>query len=131
MAVSSSGQVEHMMQDGGVKRYQFADFITRLPFPPGTVIILDNCSIHKKMEHVFEAKQYKPLFLPPYSPQLQPIELAFSVVKNHFRQLWPWKAGVVDAVVESINALQPSHISNFFKHTDHMLHSWCTEGVAK
>jgi hypothetical protein len=95
MAVSSSGQVEYMMQDGGVKRYQFADFIARLQFPPGTVIIMDNCSIHKKLEHVFEAKQYKILFLPPYSPQLQPIELAFSIVKNHFRQLWPWKAGVV------------------------------------
>ena len=50
---------------------------------PGTVVILDNLSAHKSPRAAEALKEAKPwfLFLPPYSPDLNPIEQAFSKLK--------------------------------------------------
>lgn len=56
---------------------------------PGTVVILDNLSTHRSpraAEALKEAKSWF-LFLPPYSPDLNPIELAFSKLKAHLRRI--------------------------------------------
>ncbi len=65
---------------------------------PGDVVIMDNLSSHKspKAEKMIRAKGAWLLFLPPYSPDLNPIEMAFSKLKAHLRakavrtidQLW-------------------------------------------
>ena len=56
------------------------------------------------------------MFLPPYSPKLQPVELAFSKVKNGFRNKWPWPSTVEKAVEESVAALSATDVLGFFKH---------------
>ena len=66
----------------------------------GDVVVLDNLAAHKR-EHIREAVASQGawlLFLPPYSPDLNPIELAFSKFKTHIKRLGPrtvddlWKA---------------------------------------
>lgn len=56
---------------------------------PGDVVILDNVSFHKseRAEQLVKAKGAWLLFLPPYSPDLNPIEMAFSVAecRNFFK----------------------------------------------
>ena len=54
----------------------------------GDVVILDNLSAHKspKAEKVIRARGAWMLFLPPYSPDLNPIEMAFSKLKAHLRK---------------------------------------------
>jgi transposase len=54
---------------------------------PGDVVILDNLSSHKspKVEETIRARGAWILFLPPYSPDLNPIEMAFSKLKAHLR----------------------------------------------
>ena len=50
-------------------------------------IILDNCSIHragKTMEYL-HSRPWNIYFLPPYSPQLAPVELAFNNIKAHIK----------------------------------------------
>ena len=56
---------------------------------PGTVVILDNLSTHKSPRATEALKQSKSwfLFLPPYSPDLNPIEQAFSKLKAHLRRI--------------------------------------------
>jgi len=56
---------------------------------PGTVVILDNLSTHKSPRAAEALKQSKSwfLFLPPYSPNLNPIEQAFSKLKAHLRRI--------------------------------------------
>jgi hypothetical protein len=73
------------------------------------------------MDDVFEAKGYIPLFLSPYSPQLQPVELAFSKMKNYFRSMWPWPEGVNTAIEQSVQTLQPRDIHGFFRHAQRAL----------
>lgn len=55
---------------------------------PGDVIILDNLAAHKsqKAEKLLRAKGAWLLFLPPYSPDLNPIEMAFAKLKAHLRK---------------------------------------------
>ena len=103
LCIASNGTNHHMIIKGSVKRTDFVKIIHDMPFPRGTMILLDNCSIHKGIDDVFAAKGFTPLFLSPYSPQFQPVELAFSKVKGNFRQLWPWTDGVIDAVDKSVH----------------------------
>jgi hypothetical protein len=121
MAISSDGDYAYDVKDGAYNKESFGEFVLSLPYPPDTVCILDNCSIHKGMDDVFEAKGYIPLFLSPYSPQLQPVELAFSKMKNHFRSMWPWPEGVNTAIEQSVQTLQPSDIHGFFRHAQRAL----------
>ena len=54
---------------------------------PGDVVILDNLSSHKseRAAQAIQARGAWMLFLPPYSPDLNPIEMAFSKLKAHLR----------------------------------------------
>jgi predicted DNA-binding transcriptional regulator AlpA len=56
---------------------------------PGDVVILDNLSAHKSQasQTLLKAQGNWLLFLPPYSPDLNPIEMAFSKLKAHLRRL--------------------------------------------
>ncbi len=58
------------------------------PYPgPNSVIILDNAKIHHNEDLIdyLQAFGIRVEFLPPYSPDLNPIELAFSVLKNFLK----------------------------------------------
>lgn len=56
---------------------------------PGDVVILDNLSSHKseKAKAILEKAGAWFLFLPPYSPDLNPIEMAFAKLKAHLRRI--------------------------------------------
>jgi isftu1 transposase len=58
---------------------------------PGQVLILDNASFHKSIESLklVEAAGCKILFLPPYSPDLNPIEKYWANMKTKVRELLP------------------------------------------
>jgi len=85
---------------------------------PGTVVILDNLSIHKS-PRAAEALRRKGcwfLFRPPCSPDLNPIEMAFSKLKAHLRRIG---ARTFDALFEALghigNLLDPEECWNFLK----------------
>ena len=54
------------------------------------IVILDNCSIHTnpEVEEVLEAAGFLVRYLPPYSPDFNPIELTFSILKAWMRRNW-------------------------------------------
>ena len=80
LCISSQGLVGHKWFWGGVKGHHFQGFLKTLP-GNGT-IVLDNASIHKTIK---DASQ-RLVFLPPYSPQLNPVELCFNVLKSSVRR---------------------------------------------
>ena len=86
-----------------------------MPYPPGTVLLLDNCSIHKKMNEVFEAKGFIPLYLSPYSPMFQPVELAFSKAKTEFRSMWPWDSSIETSIVQVVDNITSDDVQGFFR----------------
>ena len=70
----------------------FAAYVRKVLVPeikPGTVVICDNLETHKNVEDAAALRDHGGwfLYLPPYSPDLNPIEQAFSKLKDHLRKL--------------------------------------------
>ena len=85
---------------------------------PGEILILDNCSAHKVtgvLDSIYE-KGASVLFLPEYSPDLNPIELMWSKVKAILRKLKPRTAEeLVKAVGDALNAVTYDDIAAWFE----------------
>jgi transposase len=85
----------------------------------GDVIILDNSSVHraKGVLDSIIAKGVKVLFLPPYSPDFNPIEMLWSKMKSLLRKA---KARTHEMLVEALNyaldCITINDITNWFKH---------------
>ncbi len=78
--------------EGAMDRAAFDIYIETQLAPalsPGTVVILDNLSTHKgpKAAELLSSRGCWMLFLPAYSPDLNPIEMAFSKLKAHLRRI--------------------------------------------
>ena len=76
--------------DGAVNRDVFEAFVEQVLVPtlaPGDVVVMDNLSSHKgdRVRHLIEGRRATRLLLPPYSPDLNPIELAFAKLKQLMR----------------------------------------------
>ena len=86
---------------------------------PGDVVILDNLSAHKVsgVRALIEAKGAEVLYLPPYSPDLNPIEKAWSKLKQLLRTA---KARTFEAlnqaITEALKAITPENAVAWFRH---------------
>lgn len=100
----------------------FRIYVERVLAPtlePGDIVILDNLGSHKSAEvrRLIEARGARLLFLPPYSPDLNPIELAFAKLKALLRKasersvedLWT-KIG------DLLDTFTPDECQNYFSH---------------
>lgn len=100
--------------DGAVNAEIFESFIEHVLVPelrPGDVVVMDNLSSHKraKTRALIESAGATVEYLPPYSPDLNPIEMIFSKVKQMLRslgcrtrdQLWSAMQSVLDRVTAS------------------------------
>jgi transposase len=115
--------------DGAVNGDVFEAFVRQVLLPrltSGDVVILDNLSSHRRAgtQVLIESVGAQLLFLPPYSPDLNPIELVFSKVKQLLRSLacrtrealWQTMQSVLDQVTASDAA-------NCFRHCGYPLQS--------
>jgi transposase len=89
-ALGLTGVVTSLIYAGGTDTEVFAAFVEQGLGPQlrsGDVIVLDNLSAHKseRVRQAIEARGATLLFLPPYSPDLNPIEKAWSKVKAWLR----------------------------------------------
>ena len=91
---------------------------------PGDIVIWDNLSIHKDPDVVaaIKATGARLEFLPPYSPELNPIEEAWSKVKTFLRVV---KARTFDTLVdglgEALRAVSPTDCLGWFEHAGYAL----------
>ena len=84
----------------------------------GDVVVLDNLPAHKRSDadEAIRARGAWLLFLPPYSPDLNPIELAFSKLKAHLKRLAPRTVDDLWRAVGQISTIfKPDECANFFK----------------
>lgn len=99
------------LADGAVNADLFEAFVEQVLAPqlrPGDVVILDNLSSHKRVKTraLIEAAGASLEFLPPYSPDLNPIEMVFAKIKQLLRSLacrtqealWAAMQGVLEEV---------------------------------
>ena len=85
----------------------------------GDIVVLDNCSIHKQeeLEEALAAVGAWVLFLPPYSPDFNPIENCWSKVKACLRSLKPRTYDALqDALVTAFASITSTDIQGWFLH---------------
>ena len=91
---------------------------------PGTAVILDNLSTHKspRAATVLKERGCWFLFLPPYSPDLNPIEQAYSKLKAHLRRIGARSYDqLIQAIGDICDLFQPDEGWNFFKAAGYAL----------
>lgn len=90
---------------------------------PGDVVILDNLSSHKseKAKAILKKRGAWFLFLPPYSPDLNPIEMAFAKLKAHLRRIGARTISALwDAVGSICDLYTPDECWNYLSHAGYV-----------
>lgn len=111
-----------MVTEGATNRLVFTGFIESFLVPvlrPGDIVVMDNLSSHKaiRVAEAIEAAGAEVWYLPPYSPDLNPIELMWSKVKNHLRGIAArTKRTLISAVGKALNAVTPEDLAGWFAH---------------
>ena len=111
-----------MTLDGPVNRAAFEAFVESILVPtltPGDVVVMDNLSSHKgpRVRELVEAAGAGVVYLPPYSPDLNPIELAFSKLKHLMRSAAHRTADALWADVQRmLDLITPDDAAGFYRH---------------
>jgi transposase len=106
---------------GAIDREAFDIYIETQLAPtlqPGDVVILDNLSVHKsaKAEAILRKRGAWLMFLPQYSPDLNPIEMAFSKLKAHLRKAAARNFDdLIRAIGDICNLYHPNECWNYFR----------------
>ena len=94
---------------------------------PRQVVVMDNLGARKgeRVRQMIETRGCKVLYLPPYLPDFNPIEEAFSKIKGFLRQVGPRTREVlVKAIVQALDAVTAQDAQGFFGHC-----GYCLPGV--
>jgi len=122
-----NGSMHPLIFDGTLNKDIFAQYIKTCLKPalsPEDVLLLDNSSVHTSNLVLDTLKEcgIKYLFLPPYSPDLNPIELLWALMKSVLRKL---KARTHDKLEDAINialdSVKLEFIAHWFKHCGYIV----------
>ena len=120
--IGLTGITAPLVLSGAVNGAVFYGYIAQCVVPtlqPGDVLFMDNLSAHKVagIEALIEARGAQLIYLPPYSSDFNPIELAWSKVKTILRRL---KArtfpDLIAALKQALLAITPQDIQGWFVH---------------
>ena len=129
MAVSNSQVIDYELFEKSCDSVKFANFVSSLNISDKRYLMMDNAAIHttRKVMAALKSKGIMPLLLPPYSPNFQPIECVFSMVKATYRRLPSMtddgepddcgrEADVFMRAMHSINCIDEHALRNTFAH---------------
>jgi transposase len=120
-AMSTRGIIAAMTIEAATDREIFLAYLDEVLCPqlqPGDVVVMDNLSSHKVdgVRQRIEARQAELLYLPPYSPDLNPIEKAWSKLKQILRQVKARTAEALDqAIAAAIPEISPANAQAWFR----------------
>src|SRR3954453_16416871 len=115
-----SGVTATQLLDGSLNGEGFLEYVRQVLVPalaPGDIVVIDNLSSHKShpVREAIEAAGAKLLFLPPYSPDFNPIEKAFSKLKALLRKAAERTvSGLPQAILRILAAFTASECANYF-----------------
>jgi len=117
-----SGMIAPYVLDGAVNAALFVAYVEQhlaSALRSGDIVIMDNLPVHKvaRVRVAIEAVGAKLLYLPPYSPDLNPIEMVFAKLKSQLRAA---AIRTVDALWNALGAiaiaLTPRECANYIRH---------------
>lgn len=109
-----------MVLDGAMHGAAFLAYVEQVLAPtlkPGDVVVMDNLPAHKPLavRHAIEAAGATLRFLPPYSPDFNPIEMAFSKLKAFLKKTAArTKDDLWDAIAQGIDTFTTKECQNYF-----------------
>lgn len=112
---------------GAVNGAKFRTFVEETLGPTlvaGDVVVMDNLPAHKVkgIAEAIEGRGAQLVFLPPYSPDLSPIELCWSKVKTYLRQAKARsKESLEVALEQALETVTPSDAQGWFRHCGYSL----------
>ena len=127
-AMSLRGIVAAMTIEAATDADVFAAYVEQVLGPklqPGDVVILDNLSAHKVpgIAASIAACGARLIYLPPYSPDLNPIEQAWSKFKQFLRSAKARTAEALDqAITEALKMITPDNAAAWFHHCGYGTH---------
>jgi transposase len=120
MAVSSSRVVHYACFQGSCNSQRFAEFVRSIPNNcKERFALLDNVAFHKSriVSEAFKASNIAPVFVPPYSPDFNPIENVFAILKQSFRRHVDRCGCLVDNVIPRLILSVPeTSLKRIFQH---------------
>jgi len=127
-ALTPDGITAVMELDGALNAASFAVYLDQVLGPtlgPGDVVVLDNLPVHKVagLAELVEKRGARLLFLPPYSPDFAPIELALSKLKTALRTAAARTRDALRTALEAALAwITADDARNWFAHCGYHVH---------
>lgn len=121
-ALRCDGLTAPCVFDGPINGEKFRPSVEQVLAPtlrPGEIVVMDNLSSHKVagVRQTIEAAGAERRFLPPYSPDMDPIEQVFAKVKNTLRKMASRTVdGLWNAIGAAIDDFPPDECLNYFRH---------------
>jgi transposase len=122
---------ESLSIEGATDSLLFETYVEQLLAPKlceGQVVVMDNLGAHrpKRIRELIEARGAELVFVPSYSPDLNPIEQAFSKIKNILRKLGGRTHEALDeAIGEALSAVSPEDAAGWFAHCGYRVQDQC------
>jgi transposase len=119
-AISVEGVVCHKIIKGSMKKQDFLEFVKTELCPKlneKKVVIMDNLNSHKAIEvqQMISQTGARLLYLPVYSPEFNPIEMMWSVLKSFIRQFHDSPVKNIQSIIQaSLLLINPSSFANWF-----------------
>lgn len=119
-ALRLDGMTAPMILDGAMHGDAFLAYVEQVLVPtlaPGDIVVMDNLPAHKPtaVRKAIEAAGAELRFLPPYSPDFNPIEMAFSKFKAFLKKTAArTKDDLWDAIARAIETFTPQECENYF-----------------
>ncbi|MHC4994575.1 MAG: IS630 family transposase [Planctomycetota bacterium] len=122
-AIRSQGVIESasVVFEGATTAEVFVGYVQQMLAPSlrgGDIVVMDNLAAHKVtgVVEAIEAVGATVWYLPPYSPDLNPIEKMWSKVKSHLRQAAAKTIdGLNDAIGDALRSVGPEECRNYFR----------------
>ena len=121
-SLSAEGMCPSVAVEGATTRVVFEAYLEEALCPslsPGQVVVMDNLSAHKgqKVRELIEERGCELLYLPPYSPDYNPIEQAFSKMKALMRKSGArTREALIGAMGDALSAITARDASGYFGH---------------
>jgi transposase len=121
-SMSLCGMGPPLTVEGPTTRGVFEVYLEEVLAPtlwPGQVVVMDNLSAHKggRVREIIEGRGCELIYLPPYSPDLNPIEEAFAKLKSLLRRSGARsREALVEAMGAALNAITITDTRGFFGH---------------
>lgn len=125
----NNGVVHWELIEGGMKTKNFHDFLTNLKLPTNVEnhLLMDNLSVHKAkdsciklglapIKELMASKNIKPNYLPPYTPEMNPVELCFNFIRQQVEKSKPRTYEELKFTIAKINMiLNQKDLTQYFQ----------------